>query len=837
MTPAFPARPLRRLRIVVSRLRRRLKARPDSEHEMSINRLVFACLWIIGLAVAAGQGVESELLLRTFWAAAVYLAFGVGIVWHILARPGVDVRRRVFAMVADFSVISYGAYVEGEAAGWLYPLYLWTVFGNGFRFGLPYLHGAMALAIAGFIAAVTLAGHWRDHTGVVVALLIGLVILPLYAGVLIRKLSEAKKHAEEASRAKSLFLASVSHELRTPLNAIIGFSDLLGRSRLDRAEGEMVRTIATSARSLLGLINGLLDFTRLEAGRMPVNRAPFDLPALMRRVVVMLSVEACRKGLRLSFHVGADVPARIVGDERHLEEVLVNLASNAVKFTAEGHVLIAVELAARSPDGQVRLVFDISDSGIGIAPEAQSRIFESFTQADETIIDRFGGTGLGLAIVRQLVEMMGGRVRLRSAPGQGSTFTFDAVFGAAPPVEGAAHDGPVLLVTADAGLAEQVRALHAATLDVATLEEAADILSAETAAGNRLPPVLVDEEIGDGEAFAAAIARLSAFADAAVLVSIRPRTGAAALTDGLRSRIPARLSRPVRAQALAAALAVADPPGAAGDEAPAVRPAQRSLRVLVAEDNRTNQLVIGKLLETAGHSFVAVNDGEEAIDALRGGGFDIVLMDVNMPVMNGIEATKLYRFMSLGQPRVPIVALTADATAEARSRCLEAGMDACATKPIDYDRLMDVIDTTIRGVAPHPARETARDLGQRLAGVVAAPVLDAEKLAELEALGGKGFVEELVDEFLVESDRLVRDLSDAVADENVTAFREAAHALRSSAANVGAGAIFELCLGWRQTDARALVTEGEDRVRVMVDELEKARRALAERMEPERRAG
>ncbi len=248
--------------------------------------------------------------------------------------------------------------------------------------------------------------------------------------------------------------------------------------------------------------------------------------------------------------------------------------------------------------------------------------------------------------------------------------------------------------------------------------------------------------------------------------------------------------------------------------------------------------MLGKLLETAGHSFVAVDDGEQAITALKAGSFDIVLMDVNMPVMNGIEATKLYRFMSLGRPRIPIVALTADATPEARSRCLDAGMDACATKPIDFDRLMAVIEAAMKGAAPPTTRDSVHDLRAKAADAVrAAPVLDGEKLLELEQLGGPGFVEELVDEFLVESDRLVRDLSDAVADEDVNAFREAAHALRSSAANVGAGAIFELCLGWRQTDSTALALEGETRVRVMVDELGKARRALAERSDLARRAG
>ncbi len=489
-------RPWRRSKVLMARLRKRLKSRPDTEHEMSINRLSFSLIWIVGLGVAAALGRGETMIALTGWTVSVYLVISIGIFGHIIAVPDVHVPRRIFAMATDFAVISYGAWAGGEASGWLYPLYLWTVFGNGFRFGLPYLHAAMAMAIVGFVTAATFGGYWAEHTGVVIALLVGLTILPLYAGVLIRKLSEAKKHAEEASRAKSLFLASVSHELRTPLNAIIGFSDLLARNRLDPASSEMVRSIATSGRSLLSLIDGLLDFTRLEAGRMPVSRAPFDLHALLRRASVMLSVEACRKGLRLAVHVGSGVPRIVVGDERHLEEVIVNLASNAVKFTAEGYVLIKVERGRRDAgEGRVGLQFAVADTGIGIAPEAQARVFESFTQADETIIDRFGGTGLGLAIVRQLVEMMGGKVRLKSALGQGSTFSFDAVFGAAdaPRVSLA---GPLLLVTADGSLVDEMRAIAPDMLSVATPGEAADVLAAEAAAGNALPPVLVDERIG-----------------------------------------------------------------------------------------------------------------------------------------------------------------------------------------------------------------------------------------------------------------------------------------------------------------------------------------------------
>ncbi|WP_207620567.1 ATP-binding protein, partial [Oharaeibacter diazotrophicus] len=439
--------------------RRLLRARPDSEHEMTANRLIFAALVVLTLggAAFAGSTESAAILALSAPVFAVYFVVALAIFAHILVRPGVNVRRRVLAMVCDFAMISFAAFACGPASGFFYPLFLWTVFGNGFRFGVPYLYGAMAVALAGFVAVLGFGGFWRDHVGFAVALLVGLVLLPMYAAVLIRKLSEAKKNAEEASRAKSLFLASVSHELRTPLNAIIGFSDLLSRRPLGRQEAEMVGTIAVSGRSLLALINGLLDFSRLEAGRMPSHRVDFDLFALIGRVEAMMSMEARRKRLRLAVHVGAGVPARVHGDERHLEEVLVNLVSNAVKFTEAGRVSIDVD-RVEGDDTVLRLRFAVTDTGIGIAPEAQARVFESFTQADETIIDRFGGTGLGLSIVRQLVDLMGGRVTLRSVLGEGSCFAFDALFAPVEAVAGEAADVAVLLVSADAGLAADVAA-------------------------------------------------------------------------------------------------------------------------------------------------------------------------------------------------------------------------------------------------------------------------------------------------------------------------------------------------------------------------------------------
>ncbi len=265
---------------------------------------------------------------------------------------------------------------------------------------------------------------WQAHLGLAAGLTAGLILLPLYVSTLIRKLSEAKREAEEANRAKGAFLASISHEFRTPLNAIIGLSDLIGNTRLDSEQQEMSETIGKSGRQLLALINSILDFSRAEAGRISIRAADFDLVSTLGEIRSILALEAQRKGVQLAIHCTARTPQLLVGDKHHLEEVLTNLAGNAVKFTDHGYVAIAVDSVSRDGDN-VRLRFEITDTGIGISPEAQTRIFDRFTQADETIIDRFGGTGLGLAIAKQLVELQGGTIGVESIPGQGSTFWFE----------------------------------------------------------------------------------------------------------------------------------------------------------------------------------------------------------------------------------------------------------------------------------------------------------------------------------------------------------------------------------------------------------------------------
>lgn len=800
----------------VFNLRRWLRHHPAIELEQALVRfvlslLVFAYLLINSLFADDIVTYYQPTLIKI----GIFLVYTIITIASILLYPTRSAVRISLCMITDLCSIAFLMTVIGENSPVLYIILLWSVFGYGIRYGQRYLLTATVITALSFIIVIESTAFWYEQPNLGYGLLVGIIILPSFVYSLLSKLTRAIEQANEANRAKSQFLANMSHELRTPLNGVVGMSELLITTPMSEEQKDYAQTIHASARTLLSLIEGILDISKIEAGKFTIENIEFDLHSVTKNIVTMLAPQAYAKQLEIHYQIDPETPFLLYGDPLHLRQVLINLLGNAIKFTPKGEV--GVRIHHVHDDKQCsRLRFEIYDTGIGISKKAQQTIFDSFTQADDSTTRNYGGTGLGTAISKKIVELMNGQIGLDSEEDKGSTFWFELSFerkliGNMDAGRLGINQNKVLLISANKSLQHTSgNYLDAWGVVHHAVNSAAQAFA--SLIGNRhndkpYNVVMVDRDSFDMDIaqFTQALAAETSIGHIEMILLQGQRQDKVFqhLSNGYRSVLKLPLDKTLLFNALH--VCQADEQHEQSATRLAIQYARHlnkglKLNILVAEDNSINQKVLDRILQSAGHHTEIVNNGEQALDALEKRSYDLMILDMQMPVLGGIDTVKTYRYLHRGETAIPVIILTANATTEAMRECAEAKVDAYLTKPLDSEKLLHTIEDIFAHTDGHQLRHS-----KEIDAINLRQKPEFQALVELEQIGADTqLLAELTDSFMSDTSDILDKMQACIDTGNDDELRHHLHSLKGCSGNLGAMMIHDTCEKFLQLNAKEL---------------------------------
>ncbi len=788
---------------------KRLSQSPGREHEQAFLRLVIGV--VVFILTILFHVDEPTIIFNVSTQIILYTIVGLVILGWIYFHPKKNTTRYIISNTIDIIGLSYAMYLGEELGAALYPLYLWVTFGYGFRFGIHHLAISSVLSIIGFITVYLTSSFWQQYPTLFSGMLGGLILLPIYASTLLRRLTAAVKNAEIANKAKSQFLANMSHELRTPLSGITGSSDLLKNTVLTAEQKEYANTIDYSINALLSLIESILDLSKIEEGKITRNQIEFDLHHLLNITTRMLTHHAKQKGLSLNLQVEPDIPYQLIGDADHLRQILINLIGNAIKYTDFGGVHVRVSLKENSHD-DCEILFEVIDTGCGISKADQKTIFNRFTQVDESDTRGHGGTGLGTAIAKEIVELLDGSIGVSSEPENGSTFWFTLPFKRQVVDITTNKDLSTAKILAisnkDNVLVDLINAIEDWGTDLVDTDSASDAFKLLTRAASEHDPfhaVVITKPLIDIDAlqFVQSI-RTRPELNNIILILLANNLDEDTHTKLLNTGFNFIFNNPVNKSLLFNAIHASPLLGAHDNNVEDFSSyfmhskMVKQYHILLADDNETNQRVIRRILEHGGHSVSVVENGERALDALEKETFDICIIDMHMPVMGGLQAIKLFRFM-YPKNTMPFVMLTANATTEAVQQCKEVGVDVYLTKPIRSHTLLD----TIAKIEPNQTASTGEENKLLMPTTIRQPnidtadssdILNHDVINDLKMLDENNtFLFDLIQGFVKDGNALLLRLDNSTHDQ-YQEFTEAAHAFKGNAGSVGAVKLYKVCM-------------------------------------------